>query len=368
MGITFQLDMFFDNDSLSHLNDALQSEGVNLLMVAEESQLDIQALIDSASARGKHIAGGIFPMVIADNTHHKEGVILKYIPSSARPTLVHPVSEVVGDFQLPELTPETKSCIIFLDGLMQGIPRFLERIYEQYWNSVSYLGAGAGSLTLEQRPCVFNNEGIFKDAALIIPSEGDTQLGVNHGWAKAAGPFVANKVDGNRILELNWRPAFELYREVVEQHSELSFDSAEFFDISKGFPFGIHREDAEEIVRDPIAVGEGGSLVCVGEVNANTSLNILRGNADSLLEGARSAARESVSQGQGNDLLVVDCISRVLYLEDSFEKELQTVHKEVVDAGVGLSVEGVLSIGEISSGKGGFLELYNKTIVVCSFR
>ncbi len=360
--------MFFENNAVNQLIDHLKGDGVNLLMIAEETAVDVSALIEQASAGGFTIAGGIFPMVIEEGKHHTKGVILKHVATSSKPTMIQPVAEQVADFQLPTLPDSTKSCIIFLDGLMQEIPRFLEYVYEQYWNTVNYVGGGAGSLSLTQSPCVFSNEGLFQDAAVIIPSDSEANLGVNHGWVKAAGPFVANKTEGNKILELNWKPAFDVYREVVESESEVKFGEVDFFDISKGFPFGIHREGEEDIVRDPIAVDEDGALICVGAVSANTSLNILRGNNDSLLDGAGKASRQAMAGTTATDLLVVDCISRVLYLEDSFQQELESVKQQAQQVGATLPVEGVLSIGEISSGKGGFLELYNKTIVVAAFQ
>ncbi len=360
--------MFLPNAQVSQLLENLHKDGVNLLMIAEETDIDISAFISKASEGGFTIAGGIFPRVIEDGDHHTHGVILKHVVTESKPTMIQPISEIVADFQLPTLSESTKSCLIFLDGLMQEIPRFLEYVYGQYWNTVNYVGGGAGSLSLRQSPCIFSNEGLFQDAALIIPCDCEAHLGVNHGWVKTAGPFVANKTEGNKILELNWRPAFEVYSEVVEPQSERKFDDADFFEISKGFPFGIHREDAEDIVRDPIAVDEEGALICVGAVSANTSLNILSGNNESLLEGASKASKQAMVGATAKDLLLVDCISRVLYLEDDFEQELARVKKEIRNVGASLPVEGVLSIGEISSGRGGFLELYNKTIVVAAFQ
>ena len=248
---------------------------------------------------------------------------------------------------------------------MLHISDFLSRLFGKYWNKVSYIGAGCGSLSLQQTPCIFNNEGIFQDSALLLFSKSKSSLGVKHGWNKIAGPLVANKTDGNRIIELNWRPAFEVYREVVEQHTSDRFDSTDFFDISKGFPFGIFKEGKEDIVRDPIAVDEEGAIVCVGNISQNVSLNILQGEAPKLISSAEEAAAEAVVGKEIDDLVVVDCISRVLYLEDEFVSELEAVRKQLTS---GVELEGVLSIGEISSDKSGYLELYNKTIVVSAFQ
>lgn len=358
--------MFISNQSISTLINHLKPEVTNLLLFGEKTDLNIQEVIDEANKEGYKVAGGIFPMVINENQHHEAGCIIKHINSDHDPYIIKEIGKGKLDFELPKLEEGDHSCLVLLDGLMLNISRFLERLYEQYWNRVDYVGAGCGSLSLQQTPCVFDNSGIYQDAALIVLSSGQMKLGVKHGWQKIAGPFVANKTDGNRVLELNWRPAFEVYKEVVESHSDIAFADADFFSISKGFPFGIYKEGKEDIVRDPIAVDESGALVCVGNVSQNVSLNILRGENQKLIGSASEAAMESVDEST-QDILIVDCISRVLYLEDSFDEELGAVKKVIKEKDVDIQSEGVLSIGEISSSKEGYLELYNKTIVVSSF-
>ena len=358
--------MFISNHSISELHNLLRADATNLLLIAEKSDIDIQSIINYADDKGLKIAGGIFPMVINENDHHEAGCIIKYIEGDHAPHIVKDIGKGKLDFELPKLTDADKSCLVFLDGLMVNIARFLERLYEQYWNKVDYVGAGCGSLSLQQTPCVFDNTGIYQDSALIVLSSGEMKLGVKHGWQKIAGPFVANKTEGNKVHELNWRPAFEVYKEVVEAHTDVTFADSDFFSISKGFPFGIYKEGKEDIVRDPIAVDDDGALVCVGNISPNVSLNILRGESQKLIESASAAANESLDKST-KDLLIVDCISRVLYLENSFKKELDAVKKVIENSGESVKSEGVLSIGEISSSKEGYLELYNKTIVVSSF-
>ena len=358
--------MFLSNQSISELASQLKPHVTNLLLLGEKTELDLRQVLDEANKKGFKVAGGIFPMVINEGEHHEAGCIIKHIQGDHDPFIIEGIGKGKLDFELPQLLDSDRSCLVFLDGLMVNISRFLERLYEQYWNRVDYVGAGCGSLSLQQTPCVFDNSGIYQDSALVLLSSEEMKLGVKHGWQKIDGPFVANKTDGNKVLELNWRPAFDVYREVVEAHSEVKFEGADFFSISKGFPFGIFKEGKEDIVRDPIAVDEDGALVCVGNVSQNVSLNILCGDSKKLIESATEAAAESVDEST-QDMLIVDCISRVLYLEDSFEEELKAIKKVINSAGGEFQSEGVLSIGEISSSKEGYLELYNKTIVVSSF-
>ena len=356
--------MLIKETSAAEIRSHLSREHINVLLIAEHSAVDIDALIDLCNEEGIVIVGGVFPLIISDEESLESGIIHKKVEPSATVCLIEDMSGSVLD-TLPALPSNVKSGIVFVDGLSPDIPNFLESLYSQYWNQISYVGGGCGSLSLQQKPCVFTNDGFYQNAGVLILSELETKLGVKHGWEKIEGPFVANKTEGNKVIELNWRPAFDVYKEVVEAYTEQRFDSSEFFDIAKGFPFGIYREGQEDIVRDPIAVEEDGTLVCVGKVEINTSLNILKGDNEKLVENAKIAAVEAMEKS-AHDLFISDCISRILYLEDDFKKELLAI-KEAVNKTTDLEVEGVLSIGEISSGINGYLEFYNKTVVVSTF-
>ena len=355
--------MFFQSEDESEIAKNFKQDVINLVLVAEHSKIDINSLIAAANTKGTMIAGGIFPMVISEDQNYESGIVLKYIATAEPPYLIKANGPSDLSAQLPEMDSDTQSCIILFDGLMTDIPRMLHDVYEKYWDKLAFVGGGAGSLTLQQTPCIFNNEGIFQDVALLIPSSLRANSGVKHGWTKIAGPYIANKTAGNQILELNWRPAFEVYKEVVEETGDLNFSSTDFFDISKGFPFGIQKEGQEVIVRDPIAV-EGNVLTCVGPVSQNVSLYILKGEKDHLINSAKEAAETAMQSKNYKESLLIDCISRVLYLGSDFQEELAAIQKPMKS---NIPLEGALTLGEVSSSIEGLLELYNKTTVVTTF-
>ena len=59
--------------------------------------------------------------------------------------------------------------------------------------------------------------------------------------------------------------------------------------------------------------------------------------------------------------LIIDCITRALFLEDRFEDELKIIETK---AGTGVLLFGFLSLGEIASKGDKYIELYNKTVVI----
>lgn len=343
------------------------------ILVGESATLDIPALIDVLSQQTIEFIGAIVPAVISGTVKSTTGVIINALPTLGKPYLIRGLEQ--PEIDLPELDPDgldaleqQATALLLVDGLTANIGTFLAELYDDLGNSVHYLGGGAGSLSLQQKPCIFNSEGCFQDAALVTFVALSSSLGVRHGWERIHGPVVATQTEKNRVQQLNWKNAFSVYRDVVEQDSDQTLTRDNFFEIAKGYPFGILKAGQEDIVRDPIIVQDEKTLVCVGEVPENASLHILKGSHASLTTAARQAASDSASQidpkHQVHSVMIVDCISRVLFLEENFLQELDALQKGLGALGEHLIPEGALTLGEISSYGEGFLEFFNKTIVV----
>lgn len=337
-----------------------------LVLMAEEDAPALDTFVDACSKEGIPVFGGLFPGVIHGESYYTKGALFSVLPA---PLGVHiipkegdqpHITDAVNNLDLS--SHKAWSVITLIDGLMGNISNMLAGLHNVFGDRVNFFGGGAGSLTLVQKPCVFSNEGVFQDAVIICPMPLVSGIGVKHGWEQIYGPVVATRTEGNIVYELNWEPAMEVYGKIVGEDAGEELRQDNFFSIAKAYPFGIYREREEFIVRDPLIANDDGSITCVGEVPENTVLNILKGNRDSLLGAANEAAGLALKPGMDlTELFVVDCISRTLFLEEDFEKEIDMVMKAVP----GRKPSGVTTLGEIASEKGGsLLTFFNKTVVV----
>ena len=345
----------------------VQTNGV-LLSIAEHSKVDIPGLIETLNAEGLKFMGGIFPRVIHDNDTYEDAIVINTLVNLESLYVVNGISK--KDYSIPSMTFDESDYSVFtyVDGLTSKISHYLSSLYEEYGMQTNYFGGGAGSLSLKQQPCVFTNEGFFEDAAVVAILKMKSNIGVKHGWNKVEGPFIVTKADGNIIKEINWKSPFEVYKEVVEEHSGREFTDDNFFDIAKGYPFGIVKNDAECIVRDPLMVNENNELVCVGEVEDNMLVDILNGDKESLVSAAKEATVTSLNKTESpRKAIIIDCISRILFLDKEYDKELSTITSTLKEKYPNISIGGALTLGEISSYGEGFLEFYNKTVVVGLF-
>jgi hypothetical protein len=347
------------------------NEDIALIFLGEKNAPDLPKLVDALRRAKVRFMGGVFPGILHGHEQHSEGAILIRLPAIQEPHVVKNLDQDV--VTLPEFGTDITgrsgnhyTAIVLADGLCPNISSLLRELFNLLGNSAHYIGGGAGSLSLKQKPCVFTAEGVFQNAAVIGFINLSSSLGVRHGWDNLAGPVVATRTRQNTLIELNWRKAFDVYREIVEVDCGKKITRDNFFEISKFYPFGIIKEGAEDIVRDPLALNDRGELICAGDIPENAVLNVLKARTERLMEAAEQAANDSlnISGGRPQQCVVADCISRTLVLNNHFAEELGRVERRIQSLDKNLVSEGILSLGEISSYGEGYLEFFNKTIVV----
>jgi hypothetical protein len=336
-----------------------------LFFMADEEQFTEYALKPLLKTNSKPIIGGVFPELIFEGERKKTGVILLPLPFELNIQLFD-LSETTEAFleQLESVQKDSmdpnSALFVFTDALSSNKESFIESLFNFFGIYPTYIGGGAGSLKFQPFPCIITNKGIFTNSAVIGWARKRISIGVAHGWHSVSNPLKVTKATRNQLISINWKPAFEVYKEIVELHSGMKFTSDNFFHIAKSYPLGITKIDAEMVVRDPFMVSDN-VLHLVDVVNEGEYVEILHGNMNSLLAGALKAREIAFSKladdKEKNSVFCIDCISRVLFMQDDFIKELEII-------GQNNDVTGILTIGEIANSGESFLEIYNKTIVI----
>jgi len=332
-----------------------------LVLMGDAEKYSSKALEPVLRSFPKTIIGGIFPEIIFQGLRKKSGVMLVSLPHTMQ-SLVVPLGKDQREYfdlfeaNFSELELFSGSLFVFCDALGQEKAHFIESLFNYFGTEPNYLGGGAGSLRFEPFPCVIDRNGLHENAAVIGLSPLSINLGVAHGWSAISEPMKVTGANGNRIESINWEPAFKIYKSVVAQHAGRELTEANFFEIAKSYPLGIDRIDAERVVRDPFKV-EGNTIWVVDAISEGEHISIMHGDMASLLEGARKGRSLALNGEVAEDVFCIDCISRVLFMNENFEQEIDVIQGEH-------SVNGVLTIGEIANSGESILEIYNKTVVV----
>lgn len=338
-----------------------------LILACEENGFSPDTVDPLLCSAPLPVFGGTFPKIIMGRTVLTRGTVAVALPLMSRSYFIPGLSSEEARFdELLEETcteePSGGTMMVFVDGSSLRITPFIEALFDMFGLDLNYVGGGAGSLCEERRPCLITNEGMRSDGAVLALTSCASGVGVCHGWKELSGPYQVTESCHNAIKSLDWRPALDVYIEAISSHCAYCYKEQGFYFVAKAYPFGISRLGAEQIVRDPIWVGEDHSLLCAGETPEASFVHILNGDAESLIEAADTATRRAQAArgpaGANDICLFIDCISRPLFLERRFHEELDAVYRE------GLPLVGACTIGEIANSGEDFLEFYNKTAVV----
>lgn len=359
-----------------YLLDAL-SEMVNhgakslMILACSSNNHSAKALLNPLRSCPVPVCGGIFPSVFFSQTKLDSGFIIIGFPFVVSIACYELSGQASIDVNSPmrldgDLVRHSRDLVVFIDAMANATETFINNLYEAVGGGIDVIGGGSGAIDFKQRPCVFSRQGLLMNVALVVQVPVAITCAVEHGWEILSGPYLVTEAEGPNIKTLNYLPAFDVYKTVIEEATSYKFSKNKFFQTSQNFPLGILGISDDILVRDPIQVHKT-ELVCVGEVPVNAMVYILSGNSEHIINAAQKAG-EQVRQLTGSQsasslalTLVFDCVSRVLYLDEKFPLEMEAIQRGV---GGGRTIVGALSIGEIANTCRGTINLLNKSIVV----
>jgi hypothetical protein len=346
--------------------DADASRGL-MLLSCDENGFSAESVDPILKACRIPLFGGIFPYIILGRQAFSRGTIAVTLPAVSPSRFVPEAGEEDVDLaDRIEATfadiPSSGTMIIFVDGQTQRTTHLMDGLFDVFGLDLNYVGGGAGALSMLPKPCLFTNDGLMEKGAVIAFLPCASGVGVCHGWRELCGPYSVTESTFNVIQTLDWRPALDVYVEALMKHAGVALNADDIFTASKLHPLGVLRLGEELIVREPLRIGENGSLICAGEVREGSFVHILKSDAESLVEAAGMAlerARNARPAWKQDDLHVfVDCISRKLLLRERYSDELASVSRDHPP------LVGAYTIGEIANSGAGILEFYNNTAVI----
>jgi hypothetical protein len=341
-----------------------------LLPESEKGQVgELQALCRGA---GVALGGALFPQLIHDGALWNSGAVLLRVTAAPPPLLIENVAtpdavervcgETVGYVESNVADAEDAALFCIFDALVPNIATHLDGWYLSLADRVRYFGANAGNERFVSEPCLFDSERFVASAVLLQLLPAHPGACLEHGYAVPAQAITATSATGNSIVQIDWRPALDVYREIMLAQYGVAIDRDNFYSHAVHFPFGILRADGEVLVRIPVALGDKGEIICVGEIQPNSMLTLLDARAGSG-KAAAALARDLAQQGAavaGGDLLLFYCAGRRLHIGAGLGDELAAVARETAAQ----QVAGALSLGEIGGARSdGYPLFHNATLV-----
>jgi hypothetical protein len=310
------------------------------------------------------VFGGLFPGLIFEGRTHERGTVVIGHDGAAKVAVLECESEVPDPegwrpVLLGARTLFTYFCVSPLAGSVMAA------LFRELGVNTCWVGGGAGSLDLVCRPVVITPGGLRSRVVVVAGLEETATLGVTHGWHPIGEALLVTEAEGNDILTLEWRPAYEVYREVVEAHTGRRFDDTDFYTLASTYPLMLERIGGEGVVRDPLTALPGGGLRCAGDVQPYATIRVAHGRFEDLLAAAHAARAQvtaAAQEARGGAVLTIDCISRALLLGERLAQELEALRIP------GRVQAGALTIGEVASSGDRFPQVHNKTTVLATLK
>lgn len=313
---------------------------------------------------GHAVCGAVVPYLIADRRTIASGIACLALPRDATFAVVLPMTAGPAAMSARSRAATSPPCCCSPTASPRHLDGFVGAL-DGPVRGRTVLGTGVGTKDFTPGPVVFDAAGIRADAALLVGTGLRLRAGARRGWESIHGPLVVTRANSNVLHELNGEPAFGVYRRILAEQEGVGIRADNFLAVAKSYPFGIATfKGSEIVVRDPVRANPDGSLTIVSSVHRLDALYIMKGVREQLLDSSRALSRDTFAGGGFSQAFLFDCISRVLFLEDNFARELDGVCDGAGAGASGPRIFGWPSIGEITNAGHSGVKVLNKTTLL----
>lgn len=341
---------YYENQS-KFISNNIDATSSFLVFIGKNTDISL----DDFNVNGIKVFGARFPHLICNGKIYEDGLICIEISENFDIEFIKKIID--HDFSIKSYS-NTKSIMTILDGFCKNNENFLSKLFENVDVNTNIIGGGAGILDNSSDSILFDNDGFYRNAAILISLESNIKIGVKHGWEYLDGPFIVTSSEKNILKTIDYIDAFDYYKHIIKKDCNVELTKDNFLEVSQNYPIGIIKYQGEQIVRDPITF-QNGNIELLGEITNNSMINILKGNRNNLLEASKLASSEA--RCKDSDLLVMfNCISRKKFLGDDFQIEIDSIYAKQKDK----QMIGVTTLGEIANNGNRYINFLNKTCVI----
>ncbi len=314
------------------------------------------------------VSGGIFHKIIfKDKLLAKGSIIVAWhneikITNYKNIENTTAIKDLVGTSNQPSTTRDNGEYLIFIDSAVPKLEDNLDVLYKKIGFRASFAGGGAGSTSLESQPCIFTNDGLLRNVMQTVATNHKSKITTTHGWQKQSGPHLVTSSNKTKIKTLNYEPVvpyFKKHNTLFRNHNLKSTNFSSFFN---EYPIGIENIDGELLIREPIRFTED-EIEYLGNIPEYSKIHILSGTKDSSREAVNKELDDlKIKKEKGTEAtFVFSCAHRDDTDHYGHSKEIRMLNKHLSNSN---NVVGVMTMGEIATGKSRLLHLQTQSIVI----
>lgn len=250
---------------------------------------------------------------------------------------------------------------VLADGLAISGSALAAGLTESLPPGVGITGGLAGDGERFRQTTLLHGTEIFTGGALCVGFYGDrlhVGQGTRGGWVPFGPERLITASHGNVLLEIDGESALDLYERYLGKHAKNLPASGHLF------PLNLRKAGSSSwVVRTILGLDrDRKALYFGGDVPLGSTVRLMRGSVDNLLDGAEEAGKLARLEGGTALAILISCVGRKMLLKQFTEEEIEAV-AEVL--GPDAALTGFYSYGELASGmEGESCGLHNQTMMV----
>jgi methyl-accepting chemotaxis protein len=266
-----------------------------------------------------------------------------------------------------------RAALLFLDPLAGNGEETTLLASALLGDNVLLAGGAAGDYLAMKQTLVGCGPRVASDAVVIaqIFSKQPLGIGICHGHRTISDPLRVTSSQGNTVLTIDERPAWEVWRKHTARAAAqrgLEVDKLAAEDIPA---FLLQYEAGLSVggeikIRAPLSLGENGAIHFACGVPKGTVFRVTESEPERQIASAREAARrarERLGGARPAGAVVFDCICRNLILGERFGTAVRAISEELGQ----VPIAGFETYGEIALDVGDMSGFHNTTSVVLAF-
>lgn len=344
-----------------------------LALLPEAEKAQIPQLQEICRARAIALQGAIFPALVDSAGFRTRGVLLICMPTAPGSFLLEEIQQdgsmrmtlAIEDLmqETPAIDGSNGTLFTIFDAMLPNIGTLLNDTHSHLAKAPRYIGVNAGSESFQPMHCLFDGTRLVQNGVLGLYFPQKMNSAVHHAYEESTTQFRATSAAGNRIVEIDGRPAFEVYQQLIGEQYAVELTKENFYDYAVHFPFGLVTA-MDILVRIPVGLGDDGSIVCVGEIAADSMLRLLK--APTLSESLCAQDIGVILQSDALErdaasLLTFYCAGRRMHFGADAVSEIMQIHSAMRQ----IRMYGALSLGEIDTLDDFDYPRFHNAAVVC---
>jgi hypothetical protein len=187
--------------------------------------------------------------------------------------------------------------LLFGDGLATNHTEMTRGVHEVLGTGSLIVGGMTGDDLRFSQTHQYVNDRVVTNAVVgaLFGGTGKLGVGMEHGFSPIGKPRRVTRAKANALLELDRQPAAKIYEEYVGPEMVQRLREEGITRQGIAYPLGLQSDDtAPWLLRNVVALQEGGGLLCNGDIEEGSWLQLMIGSKELAIDAARRAAQQAV--------------------------------------------------------------------------